>query len=337
MKTLNIALVGAGTIGRMHARHLARSIDGARLYGVADVWAEGAKACAEQNGAARWTADYRELLAEPAVDAVVIGSATATHADIVEAAALAGKPIFCEKPIARSLADGERALKAVERAGVYFQIGFQRRFDPNFMRVKAAIASGELGRPHMAHLVSRDPGPPTVGPIGLGGGIWFDMAIHDLDMARWLMEDEAVEVYTQASVLIAPGLEKFGEVDVLAIMLRFAGGGIVTIDNHTDSPFGYDQRAEVIGSKGVISIDNVYPNNALLSDKTGLHRARPLPYFLERYQPVYRDELQVFVNCLLENKPTPVGVKDARQSLILALAAKKSHEEKRPVRVEEIA
>ena len=333
MKTLNVALVGAGTIGRMHARHLWRAIDGARLHGVADVFADGAKACAEQNGGVRWTTDYNELLADPAVDAVVVASATATHPDIVEAAAKAGKAIFSEKPIAKSIADGERALGAVERAGVPFQIGFQRRFDPNFARIKQAIVSGEIGKPHIAHLISRDPGPPYVGPVGLGGGIWFDMAIHDLDMARWLMDDEAVEIYTQAGVMIAPGLEKFGEVDVAVMVLRFANGGVVTIDNHTDSAYGYDQRAEVIGSKGAISIDNTYPNNAVLSNAAGLHHSVPLPYFLDRYQAVYRDEIQVFVNCLLQNTPMQVGVKDARASLALAVAAKQSHEEKRPIKL----
>lgn len=334
---LNIALIGAGTIGRMHAANIARGVENARLYGVADVFAEGARACAEQYGAARWTADYAELLADPAVGAVLVASATATHADIVESAARAGKPIFTEKPIAKSLADADRALKAVQAAGVPFQIGFQRRFDPSFARIKQAITSGEIGRPHIAHLVSRDPGPPHVGPPGLGGGIWFDMLIHDTDMARWLMDDEAVEVYTQAGVLIAPGLEQYGEVDVAVIMIRFAGGGIVTIDNHTDSAYGYDQRAEVIGSKGAISIDNTYPHNALISDAAGLHRAKPLPYFLERYRAVYRDEIQVFVDGVRAGKPLPVGIQDARASLVLSLAAKKSHEARRPVKVDEIS
>lgn len=333
---MNLALIGAGTIGRMHAANITFGVEGARLYGVADVFADAARTCAERYNIPRWTADYHELLADPKVDAVLVASATSTHADIVEAAAKVGKAIFAEKPIAKSLADADRALGAVTKAGVPFQIGFQRRFDPNFARVKQAIVKGEIGRPHIAHLVSRDPGPRTAGPVGVGGGVWFDMMIHDADMALWLIDDAAVEVYTQAAVLIAPGLEKYGEYDVAVVMVKFANGAIATIDNHTDAAYGYDQRAEVIGSAGAISIDNTYPHNAIVSDASGLHRAKPMPYFLERYQAVYRDEVQHFVNDVRDGKPIAVGVKEARDSLLLVLAAKKSHEERRAVRIAEV-
>lgn len=333
MTTLNFALIGAGSIGKMHAKHMARHIDGAKLAAIADVYADGARACAEQHGVPRWTTDYRELLDDPSIDAVMVCSATATHADIVEAAAKAGKHIFCEKPIAKTLADADRALNAVQNAGVQFQIGFQRRFDPHFVRVKNAILNGEIGKPHLAHLVSRDPGPPSVGPIGLGGGIWFDMSIHDFDVARWLMACEPVSIYTQADVLIAPGLEQYGEVDVAVMVLRFENGAIVTIDNHCDSAYGYDQRVEVIGSAGAISIGNQANDNAILSNTHGLHAAKPLPYFLERYDAVYCHEVQVFVDCIRNNTPTPVGLRDARMSVIMALAARQSHAEKRVVMI----
>ncbi len=333
---LNIALIGAGTIGRMHAENLRNMVRGARLVAVADVSAAAASACAAQCGILRYSTDFREFLVDPTVHAVAICSASGTHADIVEAAARAGKHIFCEKPIATNIADGERALAAVQQAGVLFQIGFQRRLDPQFMRLRQAVTSGELGRLHMARLISRDPGPPVAGPLGVSGGIWFDMAIHDFDMARWLCGCDAREVFVMGGTLITPALAKHGEVDVAVITLRMENDALVTIELHCDSPFGYDQRAELIGSKASISIGNMAADNAIIGDATGFHRARPLPYFLERYAPVYASELQVFVDCASSGSSPPAGIIDARMSLRMAVAAKLSHAHGRVVRMGEI-
>jgi len=335
--TLTIGMIGAGRIGRLHAQHLAYRIPAARVLMIADVVEEAAQECAARYGIPQAASDYRAVLDRPDIQAVAICSATDTHAQIIEEAAAAGKHIFCEKPIDHSLAKIDRALAAVERAGVKLQIGFNRRFDANYRRVKMAIEQGEIGDVALLHIISRDPAPPPIAYIRASGGIFLDMTIHDFDMARFLVGAEVEEVYASGAVRVDPAIGAAGDLDTVLVVLKFANGVIGTIDNSRRAAYGYDQRVEVLGSTGAISTGNNYPNTAVLSDATSVRRDLPLHFFLERYTESFVTELKVFVDAVLRDLPVPVTGADARAPVVMGLAARKSYDEHRPVRLSEIA
>lgn len=334
--TLNIGLIGAGRIGRLHAAHLASRVQGAKLLAVADISGEAARMCAEQYGIPLATEDYQGILDDSRIEAVVICSSTDTHARIIEEAAQAGKHIFCEKPIAHDLRAIDRALEAVERAGVKLQIGFNRRFDANYRRVRQAIMEGEIGQLSMLHITSRDPAPPPIEYIRSSGGLFLDMAIHDFDMARFLTGSEVETVYTEAEVLVDPEIGAAGDVDTAITVLRFANCAIGTIDNSRRAAYGYDQRVEVLGSKGAISIGNNYSNTAVVSDSASVRRDLPLYFFMERYTESFVAEMQAFVDAVLNDKPVSVTGQDGRKPVVMALAARMSYEQQRPVRLSEV-
>lgn len=225
----------------------------------------------------------------------------------------------------------------MHKAGVKLQIGFNRRFDPNFVRVRRSIATGEIGTPHLLHIVSRDPGPPPLAYIKVSGGMFLDMTIHDFDMARFLVGSEVTEVYAAAGVRVNPDIGKAGDVDTAVIVLRFANGVIGTIDNCRQAPYGYDQRVEVLGSLGAIATENCYPNRAVISTAESVRRDLPLNFFMERYAESFANELQAFVEAIVHDRQTPVTGLDGRIPVVMALAARKSHEEGRPVMLDEIA
>lgn len=333
---LNLGLIGAGRIGRLHAEHIAYRIPNARCLIVADVIEEAAQRAADEFRINYAVADYQTILDSPAIDAVVICSATHTHAQIIQEAARAGKHIFCEKPIDHNLSVIDAALAAVAEAGVKLQVGFNRRFDANYARVRQAIASGEIGQPHLMHIISRDPSPPPMEYIQVSGGIFLDMTIHDFDMARFLMGCEVEEVYTAAGVLVDPAIGEAGDLDTALITLKFENGAMGVIDNSRQAVYGYDQRVEVLGSLGAVQTDNNYPNTAVISDAAAVRRDLPLNFFMERYVESYVNELQQFVDAVLEDKPTPVTGEDGRIPVIMGLAARRSYDENRPVRLDEI-
>jgi myo-inositol 2-dehydrogenase/D-chiro-inositol 1-dehydrogenase len=333
---LNIGIIGAGRIGKVHAESLAYRIPGARVLAIADVNLAAAQQAAAQFGIPTTTADYRDVLANPDVQAVLICSATDTHARFTEAAAKAGKHIFCEKPIAHDLHEIDAALAAVAEAGVKLQIGFNRRFDANFARVRQAIVNGEIGTPALLHIISRDPAPPPVSYVKVSGGMFLDMTIHDFDMARFLIDSEVEEVYTLAGVTVDPAIGEAGDVDTAVIMLRYSNGVIGTIDNCRRASYGYDQRVEVLGSKGAIATANNYPNAAILSDAASVRRDLPLNFFMDRYTESFANEVTAFVDAVLNDKPTPVTGHDGRVPVVMALAAGKSYREGRPVKLSEI-
>jgi len=335
-KKLNIGIVGAGRIGRVHAETIAFSIPEAALAALADVQAEVARAVAQRCAIPR-VADADEILRDSNIDAVLICSSTDTHADLVVEAARAGKHIFCEKPLALRLDQIDRALEAVDKAQVKLQVGFNRRFDPNFMRVRRAIASGEIGTPHLLHIISRDPGPPPIAYVRTSGGMFLDMTIHDFDMARFLIGDEVTEVYAAAGVRVDPEIGKAGDVDTAVIVLHFANGVLGTIDNCRKAPYGYDQRVEVLGSAGAITTENLFPNRAIISTAESVRRDLPMNFFMDRYTQSFKNELQAFVKTVVEDKPVSVTGMDARMSVVIALAARNSYQECRPVRLEEIS
>jgi myo-inositol 2-dehydrogenase/D-chiro-inositol 1-dehydrogenase len=333
---INLGLIGAGRIGKVHAETIAFRIPEAALAAVADPNLNSARNLAARCGAPRAVADPGELLADPAIDAVLICSPTDTHAVLVVHAARAGKHIFCEKPIDHSLAGIDHALAAVRQAGVKLQIGFNRRFDPSYERVRNAIASGEIGVPHLLHIFSRDPGPPPISYVKISGGMFLDMTIHDFDMARFLIGSEVREVFTAADVRVDPEIGAAGDVDTAVIVLRFENGAIGAIDNCRKAPYGYDQRVEVLGSKGSIATENCYPNSAVVSTAESVRRDLPLNFFMDRYLESFARELRAFVRAIAEDTQTPVSGADGRAPVVLALAARKSYDEHRPVAVAEI-
>jgi myo-inositol 2-dehydrogenase / D-chiro-inositol 1-dehydrogenase len=333
---VNIGIIGAGRIGKVHARTVASRIPTARVLAIADIDLPAAQQLAAQLNIPVATADYHAVIGDPQIQAVFICSATNTHAQFIEEAAHAGKHIFCEKPIALNLRDIDCALEVVEQAGVKLQVGFNRRFDANFARVRHAVASGEIGRPALIHIISRDPAPPPIAYVKVSGGMFLDMTIHDFDMARFLIGAEVEEVYTQAAVTVDPAIGEAGDVDTAVVMLKFANGAIGTIDNCRRASYGYDQRVEVLGSKGSIATTNNYPNAAVVSDGDSVRRDLPLNFFMERYTESFATEVAAFVDAVANDKPVPVTGRDARFPVVMGLAAMKSYREGRPVKLSEI-
>jgi myo-inositol 2-dehydrogenase/D-chiro-inositol 1-dehydrogenase len=334
---LSLGLIGTGRIGRVHAGNVVHRLPRAELIALADVDLASATACAGEFGVPSAVADYRAILNDDAIDAVVVCTSTDTHGEIIEAAARARKHVFCEKPISLDLAAIDRALAAVAEAGVQLQIGFNRRFDANFRRVREAVAAEEIGEPHILHLISRDPSPPPIEYVRRSGGMFVDMTIHDFDMARFLIGSEVEEIFTVAGVRIDPEIGDAGDVDTAVITLRFENGVIGTIDNSRKAVYGYDQRAEVFGSGGSIRTDNVYPNAALLSGDGSVRRDLPLHFFIERYVESYVEELRLFVDAVLDGGDVPVTGNDGRIPVVMGLAARMSHDENRPVRLSEVS
>jgi myo-inositol 2-dehydrogenase/D-chiro-inositol 1-dehydrogenase len=336
VKKLHFGIIGAGRIGRVHAETLAFRMPEAQIMAIADVNREAAQAVAARCNISKVVESSAEILADPQIDAVLICSSTNTHADLIVQAAKAGKHIFCEKPVSLDLAKIDSALAAVKTAGVQLQIGFNRRFDANFARVRQSIVRGEIGAPRLLHIISRDPGPPPLAYIRVSGGMFMDMTIHDFDMARFLIGDEVEEIYTAGAVMVDPEIGKAGDLDTALIVLRFRNGVIGTIDNSRKAVYGYDQRVEILGSEGKIATENCYPNQAVVSGAKSVYKDLPLNFFMERYTESFATELQSFTAAVLENRPTAVTGIDGRIPVVMALAARKSYDEHRPVRLDEV-
>ena len=334
MSRLGVAVLGAGRIGTLHARHLAGSVVGARLVAVMDVdraAAERAAACAD----AAVASDVDEVLGRADVDAVVIASPTSLHADHVRAAAAAGKPIFCEKPIALDLATTDAALSAVRDAGVPFQIGFNRRYDPGFGELRRRVRKGVLGAVELFRSQSSDPAPPTAGYLATSGGIYRDSVIHDLDMARFVVGD-VDRVTALGRVLVDDVFARHDDVDTSVLTLEFASGALGTITNSRRTVYGYDLRIEVHGEHGKLVSEDEQRTKLWQYDRDGMH-GDYFHYFLDRFVESYRRELEAFVNAVAEDREPDPGPADARAALALAEAATRSLHEGRPVAVEEIA
>ena len=329
-------VIGAGRIGKIHAESLARYMPGATVSAIADVNLAAAQETAARLSIPKVMEDYHAILADPEIDVVIICSSTDTHARLIVEAAEAGKHIFCEKPIDHDLAKIDLALQAVKKAGVQLQIGFNRRFDANFRQVHELVASGQIGTPHILRITSRDPAPPPIEYVKVSGGIFLDMTIHDFDMARYLMGSEVTQVYTAGAVLVDPAIGQAGDLDTVIVTLYFENGAIGTIDNSRKAVYGYDQRVEVFGSAGMVQVSNNTPHSAVISNAEGVHAAKPLFFFLERYMQSYIDEMRQFTAAVKAGKPTPVTGLDGRIPVVIGMAAWKSFREKRPVKLAEI-
>ena len=326
-----VGLIGAGRIGQLHAQHLSHRVRGVSLVAVADVRREAATALAQRFNVATVYEDPTRVFLNPDVDAVVICSSTDTHAAFIEQAAVAGKHIFCEKPIDFDLNNIDRALDAVQRAGVKLQIGFNRRFDPSFARVFQAVAEGEIGTPQLLRITSRDPAPPPLDYIKVSGGLFLDMMIHDFDMARYVMGYEVSEVFALGAVLVDPRIGEVGDVDTAVVTLKFENGAIGTIDNSRQALYGYDQRVEVLGSKGMVSVENPLPHQARLARKNGFFAPPLQHFFVERYSDSYVYEMEAFVACVQQDTMPAVTGEDGRAPVVMGRAAQKSLREGRPV------
>ena len=333
---IGVGVIGAGRIGQLHIEHLAQNIPEAELLSICSLNRPGAESIAEEYNIPMLTTDYNTLLADANIDAVLVTSSTDTHVEISQAAAKAGKHIFCEKPIAFDLEQIDETLAIVEAAGVKFQIGFNRRFDASFKRVREAVASGEIGEPHIIRITSRDPAPPPIEYVKVSGGIFLDMTIHDFDMARYLIGDEVVEVYATGGVRVDPKIGEAGDIDTTVITLRFENGVIGTIDNSREAVYGYDQRVEVFGSKGMVTAANPPTDTVTFSGSEGTRAASPPYFFVERYKPAFLSELQAFFACIQEDTAPPVTGTDGRAPVVIGFAALKSLRENRPVLLSEI-
>jgi myo-inositol 2-dehydrogenase/D-chiro-inositol 1-dehydrogenase len=337
MKKIRIGIIGAGRIGKIHADNLLR-LPQAEIVAVSDLFAgPELEAWAHERGISSVTKDSSEIIANPNIDAIFICSSTDTHVPLIKQAAQAGKHIFCEKPVSMEITQTEDALEAVRQAGVKLQVGFNRRFDHNFKRVREHVQVGTIGEPHIIKITSRDPNPPHPDYIKVSGGIFMDMMIHDFDMARFLSGSEVEEVHAMGNVLINPVFAEHGDVDTAIVTLRFKNGALGVIDNSRQAVYGYDQRVEVFGSKGSVAANNDHPNTTEVSTSEGIVRDKPLHFFLERYNEAYIEETQIFIDCLVNNKPLPVDGNDGLQAERIALAAKLSSSLGRPVKISEVS
>jgi len=336
MRPVKVGIVGAGRIGRLHAENLVRRIPGAEVVALADVMEEAARRLATELGIPHAFGEPSPIFEAPSIDAVLICSSTDTHAQFIKQAAQAGKHVFCEKPVALDLEEIDRALAAVERAGVILQVGFNRRFDPSFSAAKEAVAAGKIGRPHLLKITSRDPTPPPIEYIKVSGGIFLDMTIHDFDMARFLMGEEVVEVYAAGAVLVDERIGEAGDIDTAVVTLRFASGALGVIDNSRRAVYGYDQRVEVFGERGMVRVENPKPHQAVVSNAEGDHGPPLLHFFVERYTDSYVRELSAFIEAIQKGEEPPVTGRDGKIPVVMGYAAKRSLEEGRPVRLSEI-
>ena len=328
---IRIAMLGAGRIGKIHARNIAAN-PRCRLVAIADPAADAAGELATALGAEAST-DPQGTLARADIDAVVIGTPTDTHVDLLLRAARRGKAVLCEKPVDLDIRKVDSAAAEVGKLGGRVMVAFNRRFDPSAAALRRAIQAGEIGEVHQVVITSRDPGPPPMAYIASSGGIFRDMTIHDFDMARWLLGEEPVEVSAMASCLVDPAIGRAGDYDTLMVILRTESGRQCHINNCRQAAYGYDQRFEVFGSAGMLLNDNLRPSTLRRYDAAATEVQEPLlNFFLERYAEAYRLELDAFAAALETGGPMPVTVADGRQALRLADAALEAATSGRSVR-----
>jgi myo-inositol 2-dehydrogenase/D-chiro-inositol 1-dehydrogenase len=335
VRPLRVGVIGVGRIGRMHAELLARQVPGAAVAMVHDARPAAADEVAARLGV-RAAASAEEVLAAPDVDAVAICASTDTHADLLVAAARAGKPAFCEKPISLDLAQVDRAMAAVEAASIPVQIGFNRRFDPAHRSVARAVADGTIGDVHLVRISSRDPAPPPLEYVRTSGGLFLDMTIHDFDMARYVTGSEVTEVFARGTLRIEPSFAAARDVDTAVVTLTHADGCLTVIDNSRRAAYGYDQRVEAFGALGMAASENPLAHTGVVRTAAGTSQSALPHFFLERYVPSYVGQWEAFVDAVRAGRTPEVTAADGRAPLVIGLAAWRSLHEGRPVNVEEV-
>jgi len=332
MDKLGMGVIGVGTLGRRHAENLRRAIPAARLIAVADADVVRAERVASELEVEHHYSNWETLLERKDIGAVVVAAPSRFHAPVTRAAAAAGKHVFCEKPPALSMEEAESAASAVAKAGVQFQIGFMRRYDPPYARAKKLIADGEIGDPVLVKSIGRDRQPPprSFFQDGINGTLFLDAMIHEFDLARWLMNDEVVEVHSFGSVLACPELAEFGDVDSAVVNLRFGRGGIGNVESHRRSNYGYDIRTEIIGSKAAIQVGYLQQTAQLVLTGAGASHD-VVDHWLVRFADAYRNELRDFVDSIIAEEPTRVTAQDGLRALAVSIAAERSYRESRPI------
>ncbi|PZM10622.1 inositol 2-dehydrogenase [Rhizobium tubonense] len=318
---LNVGLLGAGRIGNVHAKAIS-SHPGSELVAISDVNVDAAKKLSGQYGAAARTT--AEIINDPSIDAVLVATSTDTHSHLIEAATAAGKAVLCEKPVDLTLERARACQRAAARNGRPVMIGFNRRFDPNFAALKAAVDRGEIGKTELLSVTSFDPAPPPVSYVKVSGGLFRDMMIHDFDMVCWLMGGLPEAVAAVGSSIVDPEIGAAGDVDTAVVTLHFADGRLAVIKNSRRAVYGYDQRVELLGSDGLLSAGNVLENTVSKATKDGVTSAKPEFFFLERYMRAYSAEWAAFVDAVNSGSTLPVTLDDGVNALAIAEAATRS-------------
>ena len=332
---IKIGIVGLGRIGKVHLFNIQQLISGASVIAACSR-SEKSLEYAKQHSVKGLFTSFDDMLSEGGIDAVIIASPTALHFEHLKLAIAAGKHIFCEKPIDLSIENVKEIKSLLDANPVKFMVGFNRRYDPNVLKIKKELNEGRLGAPQSVKIISRDPGPPPMEYIKTSGGLFLDMAIHDFDLARYLMNSEITEVYSTASVFGDLPLETVEDVDTAVTILKFKNKGFATIENSRNSTYGYDQRIEVFGEKGLLSAQNKSDDSVYFANNSGFHKPKPVGFFIERYKESYINILDSFVQCLEQNKDLELTFQDGLQSLAISLAAKKSSKQNRTVLLSEI-
>lgn len=336
---INVGIIGAGRIGQVHMKSIMTGVPEARVLAVADPYMKPEVAAWLENaGVEKITKDYHEILDDPRIDAVLICASTDQHAPLSIEAIRAGKHVFCEKPVDHSLARIEEVKAALLASPkkIKYQVGFNRRFDHNYRAIRKAVEDGKIGKVELVRITSRDPEPPSPAYVAVSGGIFLDMMIHDLDMVRYLSGEEVVELTAYGANLVDPAIGAAGDVDTVVISAKLSNGALATIDGSRKAVYGYDQRGEVFGSKGSIMSANDAANNTVLSTAEGIISEKPLWFFLERYMGAYQEEIRSFIDCIVNDTEPEAGIEAGLVSVKLAIACKKSMDEGRPVRIDEI-
>jgi myo-inositol 2-dehydrogenase/D-chiro-inositol 1-dehydrogenase len=330
-----VGIIGFGRIGRVHYNIL-KGLKNVGVTAVADSLADKMSDIFETYGVENFGNDFNSIINNPEIDTVFVCSPTDTHASVAIAAAKAGKDIFCEKPIDFDIRRVEEVLNEVKMAGVAFQVGFNRRFDPNFSKAKKAILDGDVGQVHIIKITSRDPEAPPLSYVKSSGGIFADMTIHDFDMARFLAGSEPTQVFAIGDALINKEILQYDDIDTTIVTIKFENGAMAVIDNSRQAAYGYDQRIEVFGTKGMVKCENNTPTQTSLYTKDAVTKDKPLYFFLERYQESFKEELVQFFYALETGHETPVVGNDGLVPLLMGIAARKSLKENRPVQISEI-
>lgn len=335
---LKIGIIGAGRIGKVHLEPISYHVKNATVTAMADPFMnEETEKLIRSYGVSKVTKDYKDILNDKDIDAVLVCSSTDTHAAISIEAINAGKHVFCEKPVDHSIEKIQAVADALkEHPDIKFQVGFNRRFDHNFAAIRKAYDDGKIGEAHILKITSRDPEPPNPAYIKVSGGIFLDMTIHDFDMACFLTDSDVEELYVNSAVLVDPAIGEQGDVDTAIITMKMANGALAVIDNSRKAAYGYDQRAELFGSKGMVATSNDTVSSAVISNADGVTGEKPLFFFLERYMGSFSEEMRQFTEAVINDTEVPVGIHAGLQSVKIGLAARKSVEEHRPVKISEI-
>lgn len=340
MKKVKLAVIGAGNVGRIHVENIVNKLDNAELVAVSDFYPEKYNEIASEKGWPLARKEYREILKDEEVDAVVIATPAALHGDMIIESAKAGKDVFCEKPLDYDKEKIVEVMKIVEETGIKLQIGFNRRFDKNFMKAKELVETGKLGDIHVIKITSRDPSPPGMEYFTAPGGehcsIYTDTTIHDFDMVRFFNPAEVVEVYAMGSKLINKDVEEITRDDTCVITLRFEDDSLAVIDNSWEAVYGYDQRSEVFGTKGAVTVENDVFSETTLHATEGIISEKPLVTIKDRYGESYANEIKAFVDAIQNDAKVPVDAYDGLISIVIADAARLSAEENRPIKIKEL-